>query len=330
MVKLTAVIFCFSPVCFPVLAAVECLKNCEQNVYTHISKDLEHSENIIGTVLNSELTDLPPSLIRHTSGYNYNVVEYTNNNIVHKEGNFNYIQYDDYIQISMYASFNCGDFYVPYSTPSLNPDCSPGVFSEGSELWKGTSKFAMKLRVSKKMINGSYTIDSLVAKYWMSSQNWGHDALLANYYIKGSITVPETCIIEPGEILNIDLGEVSGYDLSHSTEGSVPLNYTVKPYDINVKCSNGVNDNAKINISLIGNSAVNHPEALASSNPSVGVIVKSDNLILTPNNKNNHMRVDLINGMADFKIWPYPTKISSDIIKFGNFEANAILKFDFQ
>lgn len=314
------------------IAGVQCLQVCDQDVFTSVDKTLVGNENEVGTTWNSDLTILPSSYIRHTAGYNYNVVEYVNNDIVHREGKFNFIKYDDYIQLAMFTSFKCGDYYVPYSTPSLNDDCSPGVFTEGSESWKGTSKFAVKLRVGKKMINGTYSIDTLIARYWMSSNDWGKDALLANYYFKGSITVPETCIIDPGEVFLVNLGEVSARDFLDSNEGVKPNNYVVRPYELNISCSNGVSENAKIAISLTGQVDSNYSDALASSNPSVGVIVEKDGSgqVWRPNDKSSTVNIDLINGVADFKIWPYPSKVSSDSLSLGPFESNAVLRFDFE
>lgn len=314
------------------MSGVVCLNNCEQVVYTETDKTLGNGENIVGTSWTSPTTNLPSALIRHTAGPNYNVVEYVNKQIVHREGKFNFIKYDDYLQLAMFTSFDCGDHYVPYSAPSVDKDCSIWHFREGQEIWKGTSKFTVKLRVTKPMINGTYPIDTLIARYWMSSHNWGHDTLLASYYFRGVITVPESCIIQPGEIYEVDLGEIPKSDFINSTVGQKPLGYVSNPYNINIKCSNGVNDNAKISVRLTGNTANNNSNALASSNPNVGIVVtkNTENEVLKPNDINSIIKLNLINGNADFTIKAYPTKLSSTPLSAGPFEASAVLRFDFQ
>lgn len=313
------------------ISGVQCLQKCAQDVYTSTNKTLNEQENSNGFSWSSPTTDLPASLIRHTEGPNYNVVAYTSA-IVDKDGLFSYVKYNDYLQLAMSTSFDCGSYYVPYSTPSLNDDCSVGYFEEGSEIWKGKSKFTVRIRITKPMINGVYPVDTLLAKYWMSANDGGRDALLANYHFSGTIIVPQQCVLQPGTVYEIDLGQISQKEFVEGGKGNRPKGFVSRPLKIGVKCQGGVNESANLTVRLTGNADSEYKDTLKTDNKDISIVVTKDDgqTRLKPNDINSIIPFDLKNGYGEVTIKSFPISTTGLPPAAEAFSTHAVLRFDFQ
>ncbi|WP_234262400.1 fimbrial protein [Klebsiella aerogenes] len=158
-----------------------------------------------------------------------------------------------------------------------------------------------------------------------------HTEAWQNVQIRGNIVVPQTCDIVPGSTFDVDLGQISQKAFVQGGTGNRPTGFTNRPLTVKVQCSGGVEANAIINVRLEGATASGHPQALASDNPDVGVVItKSDgSTVLVPNDLNSIIPMPLQDGQGSAVIQAYPVSLTGQAPAVGVFTTLANLRFDF-
>lgn len=102
---------------------------------------------------------------------------------------------------------------------------------------------------------------------WGTQAGYGTEPV-SRVSVFGSLIVPQTCLIDDGEVININLGRLHSADLL--TPGAMPVHYVPQLITLNYQCQN-IADTMHLELTLMGEESTAQPGVLQSSNPDVGV-----------------------------------------------------------
>ncbi|MEP9168562.1 fimbrial protein [Enterobacter roggenkampii] len=145
----------------------------------------------------------------------------------------------------------------------------------------------------------------------------------------GVITVPQNCVINAGQTVTVDLGSLYHGDFTRA--GQMPDNAQPKTFNVPIECNADVNSPAQLTLRVMGTSDPRYPEALASDNPDVAVVVTSEqDNILKPNvfSSSAPFTTDEA-GKANVTLKAYPISTTGNSPELGVFTALALLRVDF-
>jgi len=150
-------------------------------------------------------------------------------------------------------------------------------------------------------------------------------------FIFGELTATQTCRINDGAIINIDLGTLLTDDIL--TPGAMPARYAPQQIRLELMCRNFY-DSMQISLTLYGKESADLPGILQTSNPDIGVQVTDQNL--KPFNVNggqvpltlDYTDIDHEPGQKLLYAWPVNTTGKRPAT--GPFNALALLEVEFQ
>ncbi|MEG5546107.1 fimbrial protein [Enterobacter asburiae] len=150
------------------------------------------------------------------------------------------------------------------------------------------------------------------------------------YSLAGTVTVPQSCIINAGQIISIDLGTI--VSSAFKTAGQKPAGFTDKTFNVPIHCSGpGIVAGANLSLRLTATPVPGNSNAIGSDNNDVGVVVTTvEGNILQPNNINSVMPFNVDdNGNASVTLKAYPVNTTGNRPKEGVFSALATIVIDF-
>jgi type 1 fimbria pilin len=151
--------------------------------------------------------------------------------------------------------------YNPY--PCENGIASQVVYSSGSD---AVLYFYIRKPFIGQVIIPPTLLASLYAKTRQSGQNG--PTPLSDVYIVGSITAPQECEVNSGQIISFDLGQIPASDFS-KTPGTIIADKK-KELKVAIKCT-GMAEGQNVGLSLHGTQSGAYPTMLQTTNDDVGV-----------------------------------------------------------
>lgn len=151
-----------------------------------------------------------------------------------------------------------------------------------------------------------------------------------NYTLTGTVTVPQSCIINAGQIISIDFGTM--VNSAFKTAGQKPAGFTDKTFNVPIHCSGpGISEAMNMSVRLTATPVAGNSNAIGSDNNDVGVIVtNAEGNILQPNNINSILPFNVdSNGNASVTLKAYPISTTGNRPKEGVFNALATVVIDF-
>lgn len=145
-------------------------------------------------------------------------------------------------------------------------------------------------------------------------------------YIAGSVTVPQSCTLNAGQIISIDFGGISSG--AFNTAGEKPAGVAPATRTIGIAC-NGIEAQASLSMRLQADNVSG--DMVVSNNPDVGFIVTSGaGNTLTPNDLSSVIPFILDDtASANVAITAYPVSVTGNKPQEGVATANAYLRVDF-
>lgn len=193
----------------------------------------------------------------------------------------------------------------------------------------------INFKIRKTFIGTVFIPEQIIAQECITNGVAGVPCTLSNaaytYRFSGTIVAPQTCNIQPGSVFEINLGQIAQRDFVEGGTGNRPKGFISRPLTVKVNCSGGIQADALLNMRLEGNVASGMPQALASDNSDVGVVItKADgSTVLTPNDVNSVIPMALNAGQANTTIQAYPVSLTGNAPDVGVFTTLAYLRFDF-
>ncbi|QNH67120.1 fimbrial protein [Proteus vulgaris] len=312
--------------------AVSCVSGCNVNEYSTLSGELSKSENSSGVTKDaSEIVLTNLAKLKWNRGRAQTWATYSNENIPASDtssGTWKYSKIDDYISVALSVVNNCRTLYVPYNVSTLDNTCGPRTYNEGEETSVSTRKYQTRIKINKPIISGTYAKNIFVGDFgFCQPQDCStKQVILSKLYLNISMTVPQSCTINSGQVININFNNIpsSGFkEAGKKVEGVSSI-----ARDLNIKCDN-MDANANLTIRLQADSVKGN--AIVSNNESVGfVIAGTTGTELTPNNLSSFIPFKLNgNSGANVSINVYPVSTDGKIPKEGSVTSSGFLRVDF-
>lgn len=246
-------------------------------------------------------------------------------------GNYHYVKGNNaYLYFGASATTEGRTVYAPVERALWDSAGSTVACNQSFPTGKPVS-WTMSVYVAKPFIGTVNINEPDIFQVYVGGGNDSLSHLAYTVGFRGTVVVPQSCEIQPGSVLEIDLGQIAQKDFVRGGTGNRPSGFVNRPLTVKVSCAGGVRSDALLSMRLEGTAASGYPQALTSDNPDVGVVItKSDgSTVLTPNDLNSVIPLQLQKGMGSVVIQSYPVSLTGKTPATGLFTTLAYLRFDF-
>ncbi|CAI1618453.1 long polar fimbrial protein LpfD [Serratia quinivorans] len=250
----------------------------------------------------------------------------------HVSGNKQYYKINDYLSvaISFWVS-GPGDLSVPF-TDAENNSSSTLVSGVIDSTWSSGARGHLDLYIEKPFVTSTSFSKVNVAGIYATRTAGNHSTVpMAEVLMSGSVTVPQGCEINAGQVISIDFGTINSRNFS--TKGEKPDALAPVEKNITFRCF-GLADTAKLSLRVMGRTDTDDPSAIASDKPGIGVMVaNAQGNVLTPNSTKEPLPLSLPdptnNRNAEVKLQAWPVNTNGLPASKGVFTATGTLQVDF-
>jgi len=235
-----------------------------------------------------------------------------------------YQKVDDYFAVAVRMRNVCGAWYTPFNRRALKITTCQIDVTNG--VWDPTT-WDSSLKIIRPLINGTYANNIFLGRLGACpGAGCSHQAVvMANVYLNYSITVPQTCVINAGQIVTVDFGNVSTG--AFKTAGAKASGVNPIARNLGIKCNN---IDAYANLTLRVQADNTAGNALVSNNKDVGfVITDANDRPLTPNDFSSVLPFKLQEAGANVTIKVYPVSITGAKPAEGPVTSRGYLRIDF-
>lgn len=208
-----------------------------------------------------------------------------------------------------------GNFKCIGSVPDTRNDTSTG--SEGN----------LSLYITKPFVGSTFIESVKIVDIYASEVSGSFGGTpIASVSINGTITVPQNCEINAGQIITVDFGKIWSGDFT--TKGQKPDGYVAKNIKASMKCNN-INAYTNLTIRFQSEISNDYPDAIKTNNPDIGVEIIDDNgHLVLPNTGLIPFNIDdKYEASVTFKAQPVST--TGNPPSAGQFQAQAYIRVDF-
>lgn len=294
------------------------------------------SQNVTGTVI--------PSAYSWSLGGNYGVncscsgtytapfittVVPTSGGEVYTDGTLHYYGINQYLGVASSVFIGGGigrNVATPFTSMSnmntASANCTGGVYSTGSQ-------GVISLYFRRPFV-GVQTIPStkLVDVYVATDKTTQSSSPVATVYMSGTVTVPQSCVINGGGVITIPFGDILAGDIS--TKGAMAKNFTPKNQQFTLACSN-ISDGVKISLSFQGTPDADDATALATSNKDIAVRIQDNTgASISPVTGNLPVNMNYSTQTGNSEINLFPINTTGNTPDTGSFTATATIRAEIQ
>ncbi|WP_151805835.1 fimbrial protein [Acinetobacter bereziniae] len=250
----------------------------------------------------------------------------TNEPIVEKVGDYQYMQINEYLLGAMRINdSSAGTFYPP---ARVQMGSHPNV-SKGQAFPVHDTDLTLRLKVVKPFVgNVSIPSKTIFTVYVMT---YLYDTPTYPVYTisySGRITAPQSCQINAGAVLDIKFGDILASEFNQAGAGNKPASIDPQTRNVSVQCSNM---NAAATLTFRIESEKSQGDMIVSNNNDVGFKISDLNdKILIPNNLSSFSEFQLNqnqNATISFKAWPVSVTGKKPVL--GPFNSRAYIRIDF-
>ncbi len=141
---------------------------------------------------------------------------------------------------------------------------------------------------------------------------------VSELWLEGEIVGPASCIINDGNIINVDLHSIQRNALSR--RGEKPDRYVGETVKISLKCSN-VSEAVQVKLRLSASTVGQDLPAIRTNNPDVGIVLEHERERVIP--QRTEIPVPVHDQYGEIELEAYPVNAMGKIPKSGIFEATA-------
>lgn len=292
------------------------------------------SNNVVGTVVdvpgNSGRVNVSAICpIGTTEGYTLRSY-LTDMPVVRTEGPWQFLKLNDYLEGAMSITDGyAGQFFPPVSYKQMGYDDAVKT-NNGFLIWDQNLSF--RVRVTKRFINRVSLPRRPMFKVYVTTTN--QDPLNTVVYTisySGEITVPQTCEIDAGQIVEFNFGNIGAATFSDAGVGGKPAQVSEQTKNVAIRCT-GVEQQALLTLRVEAQRTNNGGDIMVSDNPDVGFKVANDNgTPLTPNNISSIIPFQLDSAAAaTVRIKAWPVSVTGNRPAEGQVKAGGYLRVDYQ
>lgn len=244
-------------------------------------------------------------------------------------GTLTYYKIDDYLDAAIYV-WIAGNLNMYHELPlqyvdNQKPDAE-GCSTPSNDVDTG-NKGKINLMIRKPFVGVAYFNNIKLFDLYVTRQLADIGPYpITSVYLSGSVNVPQSCIINAGDIISIDFGQILSGDFKE--KGQIPTGHTAVPVSVPIKCA-GMNASANLSMRFQADVSTADSDAIASDNSDIGVKIQDDNgSVITPNTGLIPFSLD-DNQQANVSFHVYPVSTTGNAPKEGVFHAQAYLRVDF-
>ncbi|MEQ0188781.1 fimbrial protein [Klebsiella sp. CN_Kp098] len=331
MLAKTVVFFLFL-LFFPFkLWALECqYVSGTSNWQFNITKELDSTDNTPGATTSISATNSGGSTMAICPGfpgtgpsYRSYVADYP---VAETDGDWKYIKVSRYFEVAARATdAEAGNYYPPVDYVKM------GDWTLGSQFSVNESKWILKLKITKPFIGHASLPNIKLFTVFITTSP--QDALTTPVYtvsFSGDVTVPQSCQINSGQVIKIDLGPIPSAKFGEAGAGNPVQGFAPKEATVTVVCSGGVSSTANLTIRLQGVPSSQVSDALKTTNPDIGVeIMSEDNKVMSPDGFSGIYPFRLDNEQWTTSIKAFPISLTGKLPAVGPYQTQAVLRVDF-
>lgn len=238
-----------------------------------------------------------------------------------------YIVLNDYIDVSVAFKISGSSTLTPVPFTDISNDrysCNIKSFITG-----GAGKLTFLI---KKPFVGKMDIPPMqLAAIWGTVRQGSYSSEpLTKVAMSGYIIVPQNCEINAGNVINVQFSPITRSKFL--TKGQKPDGYLDERTTISYICNN-IDDGVQVSMSFQAAADTEIPDAIATSNTNVGIIITDTNgVIISPNTGEVPMPIsrtdDYQNQRGAVDILSYPVNTTGKNPGTGGFETHATIKLD--
>lgn len=210
---------------------------------------------------------------------------------------------------------------VPYSSGCGGPsytNCIHGSDITTDNVTVGLRTLKFNLVLTKDIVGGLVAIPSIdiIDEYLSTSATFASQRANA-YVIQGTIIpVPQVCVINNGNVIDVDFGTIQANDLAvNGLSSGIRIDKS-----ISISCNNGLTQT--IEAQLIGVSSNFESDAFMTTDSDIGVEMIHDGAIVGPMGE---YAIPVSNGEATTTLSFVPVKNGNATLKGGDFSASAVM-----
>lgn len=240
---------------------------------------------------------------------------------------------NDYLQVAsqigIYNKASASTPYqnVPFTDISNNCDSSCSISSPAGS----GSRVNIKLKIKKKFVGASFIVNEPIA-YLYANQGGtglGQGEPIVQINLNATMSVPQSCTINAGSIVEFDFGNISAQSFARAGAGQKPDNTNVMTKSIGIACNNIA---AQSTMTMRLEATQVSGNAVISDNADVGfILADSTGTPLTPNNTSSVIPFKLdSDAAAKVVLQSWPVSITGNQPAAGTATATGYLRVDFQ
>lgn len=318
--------------------AVICVSGCGQPANNIISDNLSLGENNIGTTKDSNSITVDGVVVRYSAGYANGWGAYAGEAVRSPgfyQSTWTYKKIDDYISVALRDEDPCFTRFFPFNVTvmDVNKNCDYKYNTEG-QLGGGVPHiYTSRIRIDKKIVSGAYSKHVLLAETGVCQPGGTpvgcakKDVVTSRIYLSINITVPQTCELAAGQIINIDFGNISSG--AFKTAGIIAQGIQPKERTVSIKCDN-IAGNSQLTMRLQADKT-NGNIVVSDENNDVGFrVTNNSGTPLIPNNLSSVIPFILdSNARQNVTIQAYPVSVTGNKPVEGPVTARGYLRVDF-
>lgn len=312
--------------------AISCVSGCNQQIDNTITKTISSGDNEVGNTFSSGNVTTGVLSVQVAPGTMSDWAVYRGNTIPapgSEASDWSYIKLDDYISMALSVTGPCGTAYFPYNKQSLAEACAPAIYGSSRVLNITARQFQSKIRIDKKIVSGTYVKNFFLAQEGRC-QPFGcstKDVVYFNIYLNINLTVPQSCELNAGQVIDINFGNISSG--AFKTAGAIAQGVQPQSRDISVKCDN-ISGNAQLTMRMQADKTSGNI-VVSDENNDVGFRVTNNSGVpLIPNNLSSVIPFTLdSNARQNVTIQAYPVSVTGNKPTEGPVTSRAYLRVDF-
>lgn len=303
------------------------------NVNYDVTENLGASNNVVGYTFEVDknsgseigVNAICPEGTTENFTYRSYVTSYP---ITHTIGNIQYIKLNDYLEGGIAITDSVAGIYYPpakYVKMGSDPDTVP----QHRSFPVRDHDLDFTFRIIKPFVGHvSYTLTPAFLVYVTTKKTDPLTNIVYSISYSGSITVPQSCELNAGQVITMDFGNIGASAFSQAGAGKRPVGINPQTRSIGIKCNN-INAQAQLNLRIEANKVSGN--AIVSDNPDLGfVIADGKQNPLTPNNIDSKIPFKLDeSASATVPISAWPVSVTGNKPAEGRFTSEGYLRVDF-
>lgn len=241
----------------------------------------------------------------------------------------NNIEYQTKIIVYEYKNgYDTESYYTIPFTDAPNGVSHGSLMNKDVMLYTG-SKGNVRFYIRRPFVGKHIIPPTYLARLYATTIKGSYGSRgISNVIMSGSITVPQSCIINEGDVINVDFGNIA--QNAFNTKGQPPTGFSKKRVDFAIKCSNIANG---VDVSLEFNATPDTTDSTAVKTDNKDIAIRLDdtsNNPISPKGGEIPVNFNFSNQTGTSAMQLYPINSTGNVPKTGIFNSQVTVTVDIQ